>query len=416
MPIVAIVASVLAVVWTVVGAARVVRDSSRRRGRSGGSRGDWGDRAFAAAQAWGAQGTPPWSKTKVLGLVFEGRAFRMAASAYGKARPTRLSLTTNVERAGGSAFRASGRASTVQARLPAATFSAETSRDILGKRLGLNAEIQTGDAAFDDAVYVEPDTDAALVEELLQLPEVRSAIAAAVDDRTSVVTNHEGRQLALSWQSEDAPIDRQALGAAMAKLAAVAEAWPAVSSLEPAPSVGTTAIVVGCLLAALSIVSIAAATTAFQMFLPLGDGFQTVGNVAMGVAIALGLALAWHVSRRRARGLQRFFCLVAFAFGILPWDVGTALALGNALGIEPDQRIPTRVLSVSQTRGGKGGTVCYAKLAPWRKELAGTDVKIACSQYDHALTRPSATALVGRGRFGWQWVDSVELGPPPPHS
>lgn len=59
------------------------------------------------------------------------------------------------------------------------TLSPESKETRTAKRDGINRELQTGDAAFDDAVYVDSPCDDATLLAILQ-PRVRSAIAALI--------------------------------------------------------------------------------------------------------------------------------------------------------------------------------------------------------------------------------------------
>ena len=61
--------------------------------------------------------------------------------------------------------------------LPVAVFRRERTRDRVGRRLALNREIQTGDQAFDDLVYIETDEQPDTIKELVASPQARAEIA-----------------------------------------------------------------------------------------------------------------------------------------------------------------------------------------------------------------------------------------------
>ncbi len=94
------------------------------------------------------------------GMTFEGRALR------GKGRAL-LSVS----------FRA-----TFEAKVTAAPIVLRRERwvDRLGKRLGINREWRAGDAAFDDAVYVEADAPDATIARIFSSDELRAATVAAI--------------------------------------------------------------------------------------------------------------------------------------------------------------------------------------------------------------------------------------------
>src|SRR6185369_6240753 len=67
-------------------------------------------------------------------------------------------------------------------KLPLIVFRRERALDKLGRWLFLNREVQTGDSAFDDQVYIETDEEDYLVKRTLEKEETRIAILRAVSE------------------------------------------------------------------------------------------------------------------------------------------------------------------------------------------------------------------------------------------
>ncbi len=89
-----------------------------------------------------------------------GRTFTARYIPGGKNTPPTLRITASVDEvadaAPAGAYREGARGHL--AVRPAIIMRRETRNDRFGKRLGLNREIQTGDAPFDEAVYLETDS------------------------------------------------------------------------------------------------------------------------------------------------------------------------------------------------------------------------------------------------------------------
>ena len=131
-----------------------------------------------AAQMMAQVGAPPGTAV----VERHGRSFTATYTGRTKYSPPYLRLTTSVDEASegaGGAYREDARPR-VEVR-PAVVLRAENSLDRLGKRIGVNREIQTGDQDFDARVYVESDAPDQDLQRTLADDRVRRAVRALLD-------------------------------------------------------------------------------------------------------------------------------------------------------------------------------------------------------------------------------------------
>ncbi len=409
MPKVAVVSFLLWGVWLVVGVVQFFRHRTPTRVHPAANRRS-GEAPLEAARACGADVSKGWKLGAPFELSLEGRTFRLVALTMTKGGPTVLALGTDVTQGRGSAFRSRPGPSATLPDLPQLVLRPENEHDRLGKRLRLNAELQTGDASFDGLVYIESN-QRTLAETLLSLPEVRRGALAAMSPETSVVLNDELLPLALRWHVSDAPATPNELRASMMALGALADVFPAFERVElirPSPG-KRLAVGMGIFLGLVGL--IVALPQVYRAYQPLGGAFQLVANVAVGPALVVGLIGSWIVSRGRVRGLARFYWLVALTLLAVPLVVPSVLASVNAVGISEVRTVQTTVVSANQTKN-KNSTTCSAHLAPWPGEPRPVETRISCAHYEAAQKKPPALARLGQGRLGWEWVDDVDFLPP----
>lgn len=78
------------------------------------------------------------------------------------------------------------------AGFPAIRLKRETDIEVDAKETGISREVQTGDEAFDRAVYIESEASDADVRRVLGAPAVRRAIVELLEERTSISLESSG--------------------------------------------------------------------------------------------------------------------------------------------------------------------------------------------------------------------------------
>lgn len=355
------------------------------------------------------------------GIAFriEGRDLRLTGADHHQGGPQTLYLGTTVARPEGPRSTATdpfrGKPGTAPSMpwLAHMVLRRESSRDQLGKRLGLNAEPQTGDAAFDDAIYVEHDGDRVGTRLLLGIPELRGQALRIVDDRRAIVLNTEGHAVAIRWAVGLAPRGATEMREAALSLSAFAETIPPVRSLDlRSPTrVNGKALATGGL-----IFLIYGATMAtllqFSRGSPVDTGFYLLcALVSVGIGL-IAIAGGWRFARGRSRGLAMLGWIAAASVAAAPPVTTTALILLNQAGVRADRTEEVGLVRL-YSQSSKGRRSCYAEIVPWRARLTLLrDPSISCNLV-HAGKRPkTATLTVGRGRLGYEWIADVAVERP----
>lgn len=369
--------------------------------------------AYQAARRLGAAGSPPAPRGGGFTIHRGDRAYLLTGSDFGKHGPRYLWLGTSARIAargpGGSAFR--DKPELTLKTLPHVVMRAETGLDRVGKMLGLNRELQAADGAFDRHVYVEHEGDEGDTAALLAVSEVQRAVVPCLDADTSVVLNAEGHAIALRWRAAAVPDSPETLDAAMANLAALADAVPAIEvpRLRPGRSklVRVLGVVVGTVVGG---ALFAFSGPAVDRWEPLDTGFA---GLLLGItlpSLALALAVGWWLSRGRPRGFARFLAIVWVTLGVGPALIGTTAIALNASEAEARSQVVTGVTG-ARKRKVKKGHRCTLDLEPWRDGLRSTrKLDVPCASYGKVKVGDRVTVCVARGRLGYEWIESIQPG------
>jgi len=116
--------------------------------------------------------------------------------------------------------------------LPWAIFSAERAVDRFGKLLGVNREVQTGDAEFDRQCYVDSPESDEVVKRLLAPPAVRSGISALLKLGFRVQTSTRGLE-AYQVVSAYAKLRDFSSGEGAQRLLELADVMPPFDGVSP---------------------------------------------------------------------------------------------------------------------------------------------------------------------------------------
>lgn len=367
------------------------------------------------ARALGAIGPDPDRRGDGPTLTVDGRRFSLVAGAWGKHRPIELLLGTDVRQAASaanaSAFRTAPASAAPLRSMPRMVFRRETALDRWGKRLGLNRELQAGDATFDRAVYVEHEGDAAAVAAAIDSPGVTAAVNAALASAPDVVTNTHSQAVALRWRSGAAPATPQELLEAMARLDAIARALPPVVSLElrrrpwfPGAA-GRVAVVGGILVVG---VGVAAAAALVGGAGPVDGALLHHAAALTAALLLLALVAGWLVSRARPRGFARFGAIALAAMSLAsPLALG-GLGLANATSVTGRHTVEASVASMDRIRKRQRSPRCSVELVPWREDLVERPRgPVPCALLPALAVGDRVTVSMARGRLGYAWIEGI---------
>lgn len=307
-----------------------------------------------------------------------------------------------------SPFRDGARAGGTIPRLPHLVLRRETERDAWGRRLGLNDEPQTGDPAFDDAVYVEHAGDRVGARALLSRPELRVRALALVDDATDVVFNAQGLAVAVRWRS-CGPRSPEAYWDVASKLVALADVVPPVRDLilRPRTHVEPSGVLFAVPVFLLFMLTNAGLAKVLQRP-PIDVTFYWVFACVALLSVAAFAAVAWKLSKGRSRGLARFVGSVAAIVGLVPAGAFVVLALVNSSAVTGEHVERVQVGEVVGVQS-KSGARCHVRVAPWRSGLVFLDqAPTSCGNWS---LRPSAMGevRVRTGRLGFSWIENVDV-------
>lgn len=205
----------------------------------------------------------------------------------------------------------------------------ERSLDLLGKRVGVNREVQLGDPAFDAAVYLECEESPARIAELLG-PEARRATTALLEVGAHAIALRPdtGRVTAIreSAMSSLGPDDMRAIACA---LVALRRALPGIRRLAARPRGPDRFQIVGLVLflvAAVGAVAIARINDRSALWTSTTRG-STLAVVTAGLLVSFTVALV--AARGSSQGWRRFGLVgIPAALAWTCWTIVLAAQLG----------------------------------------------------------------------------------------
>ena len=295
----------------------------------------------------------------------------------------------------------------VNYRLPAATplphirIHKEHGFDRFGKAIGLNREVQTGDAEFDAAAYLDSrDRDEDILA-VLGHADTRAAVRELLTLGYGVEFSRRGVE-AYQLVRANAKLDAATSARAAARLAAMARHLPSFheSQLQPQRASGIRqgqlAGIAGGI-GAVAIIGVAAAA---------GPGAATVD--APGTLTAVGLGLASYIgcmflvaTRLRGRSDALAILVVVAFLGAFAVPAGTSalvLWLNRALDHGEARVIEATVTNVPR-KGDEVG------VTSWRGRPNSESLPVAWPLRRTLRPGDRIRTLLHPGRFGWQWVE-----------
>lgn len=355
----------------------------------------------AAARAFGLP--PPGA---CLGLRYQG-----------------LVVTTTLKISSGSVI---GFTLEAHAALPELELSVETEGDRRGKRLGISREIQTGDRAFDDRVYVDSDEPDARVARALASAEVRAAalellatFGAVHTGPTGVTLEARGEYRSLleperferllaavhALVSGIAAADRE--GAASAYRDAAPVRAPVASPRRPfLTSRLHRVLVVSPALSLLGTVVLLTSMAYSQWWRPVAGGSMVALGLAAGAALgALLVPVLALLIRGRSSSYRRFvFLAILLGATLVALGPGALVAINARADRSPaaEHVVPIDAVESKSDDDSKSTTVeVHAAWRPSRERLTfdldGEHPELRAGVRWHVVSRA--------GALGWEWIE-----------
>ena len=300
-------------------------------------------------------------------------------------------------------IRANLRVATAE-RLPWVTIVPEGSVERFGKSIGLNREVQTGEAAFDDIAYVDTVEDDAPVQRLLEDAALRNAARELITHGYKVQFSERGVE-AYELVGTAQPVDGSRTGVAVGYLGVIADALPSFEGMK----------VKGKALARMSIPTVLAVWAWVPAMLlavyfgasadeTLDKGAVLFALVAFGGAcwLVYCAALALMV---RGRSYAFRVVLLGAALGLfgVPACSGAALLwLNQRLDTSAAEAHAATILRLSYSKSDH-----YAHVLSWRPGRDRERIAVSHAVYGRLRAGQTIQVRAHRGAFGWEWVEKV---------
>lgn len=291
--------------------------------------------------------------------------------------------------------------------LPRLLLRHEVSSDRSAKRWRLVREVQLGDPAFDDRVFIDARLPDEVVRHLLGKTETRAAVLRALEVAHEIRLDESGLEVHYACGSDP---DLERVKAVVESAAALARALPhdATRFAAPAPIVDRLAVpaIVGASVGCVALT--VAAVMADALWAP-ADGWTAValgGGVSIVLWLPAVLALAgllWGRSDAlRAIPAAAIVSLVLFA----PLGPALVLGLNGALDGAParDYVLPVQTSHVGES---DGDPYVSATFADFRDPEGTITLRF---EGDRAAAPGARVALrVHDGALGLPWIESASL-------
>jgi hypothetical protein len=399
-----IVSLVTATLSVVVTASRFLAEL--RRGRGAGA----SQTLAQDATALGASGGGSLLFDGAYAFQVGGKTLRLFGANRRKSvhRFVCLAAEASAGGASGSPFRGGARRSIE--RLPRVVFRERGLATSLGRVLGLNVKIKTGDTEFDAGVCVESDGGDEELGAILSDERVRRGVVAllaagcfevALADRGYAVVAAWPRARPLSGEAES-------LRAAAQHVIDVVEGLPMARSAE-LPR-GPRRYWLEVATSGLALAAFAALDPADRAWRIIGDLNPTIAGGALSfTALLLGGTYAY--ARRRPDALMRFAIAAPAVTFFAPAAALVALHVANGWRDDTSVEYVADVV-VDEIHSSKGPRVyreLYAVIPPRPPAEAATRVPIHYKLPEGVETPRRAVVRLGRGRLGYEWLRAIDL-------
>lgn len=290
--------------------------------------------------------------------------------------------------------------------LPWAVFSRERELHRVGKSLGINREVQTGDAAFDHHCYIDSPESDEVLQRLLADAGTRATILELLELGFRVQTSTRGVE-AFRLAAPPESLKDVKVAEAARRLFALADGLPKLSGLELKPPASVRNVPLLVLVLALTVGGLLGAR---QLDASLGVALNGAASLALliggGLVLwALVVALLSVLARGSSNGMQALVASAAVTLLGVPALGGTlVLAANQRLDGAPPAPHEVKVLA-KDTRGNHEHTV---QVTNWEVGKDPVRLDASCAAFEPLEVGATVTVKVHGGALGLAWVERLD--------
>jgi hypothetical protein len=273
---------------------------------------------------------------------------------------------------------------------------------------GATGDLRTGDAAFDERVFVDlahRDEEAATLE-ILSAPELRAIVLDLVGSGAKVRIDPGPKAwLTARFERTDRLEDRDELMRLALRLAELERLLPKFSSS------GAARTMPGCgCLSAVALLAFAGMLTANLTDIPLGslDGrLEVRAAIASPLFYALLMLAGWLALRGKTRSRVPLLILGVLSLIAAPTTTVVIARVLNGVGDASVHAERVTVVDKGVIDNSRGRDIHWLEVSPWGKHTQ--PVRLDLDPELHAtLSKGDALALrVGDGRLGCEWIADI---------
>ncbi len=298
-----------------------------------------------------------------------------------------------------------------EATLPLAVFRKENGRDRFGRRLWLNREVELGDRAFDDAVYIESNEEDNHVKAALEGREMRAAVLHSVQAGRTVTFSKHGISLTILI-SYNAPSE----AAIETCINLLREMAPGIRSVPGAvgvhrPARGDRLALVGIWAFVFTyLANVVGRILVPNLYSPMEDATQKMlHRVGLGLLVFCFVA-GWFYVRGHSRSLRNWAAFVLPSVLSMPFLPSLVLPVINAaFDTAPPSRMTGTVLEKTAKKNGK--TTTYTLEIKFDPEQAPPQyvsfktygIVVSSSVWGEFAKGDGIAITVEKGIFGWPY-------------
>jgi hypothetical protein len=283
----------------------------------------------------------------------------------------------------------------------------ENKVDRFFRRLGVNVEMRTFDAAFDDRFYIHTNFTG-FARELFRNREARTA-ATEIHERGFRTIAADGRRIAATLspyrRSKDASDERFAEIASLLAAIARVDVRGGFREEDGPPNWRTKRVIAFASVGAIDLLGVASLAAGLSFYRPLDAGPLVLTSLAFSIpALAVFLWIVTGLLRGRSGSHHEWIIAAAIGIGAFPLaGAGLSLVLNGWL----DHGAPTphiaRVIDKYETRT-KNGSSYHVLLESWRRN---DPEKISVSHATYERIEPiqtTFTVTTKPGALGREWI------------
>jgi hypothetical protein len=291
---------------------------------------------------------------------------------------------------------------------PRVLMTSEGVANKLGKRLGLNREVQLGDQGFDECVYIDSYVEDEVAARLLPNAQARGAVQSLLEhvDRVQIMDKDTPVGLRKAGVLEADVVLGGRYDQLLDHLVTLAHNLPPVRVQAPGQlphDLGVTLMTLSIFSCLPSLGLMLAGLFWWPTFTTGIDKAGLLGGLALW---AVSLPVLWLLMRGRSTSATNLFVSACFLLFALPTgSLGTLYTLNGFQ--DPSLRArPGVILGTILSRGSKGGVTYYALVKTEDGALEGR-FQIDTDEYYRYQRGARVKLYIGDGRLGWSWLDRI---------